>query len=168
VISRSAVPIRTEVKLEVKEEASDKAFSMEERIDVKDFHKISNSKLASRVETLDCYDNLALHGAMYGIFVPPSESIAPHNIMRTILTKKLMGVSIYGRRSSMESHIYNLLLSDGICASDCREEYLDAVKVARGDGYAALHNILCLHHPCLRELIVEVNYPSQTVTIRFV
>jgi hypothetical protein len=51
--------------------------------------------------------------------------------------------------------------------TECREEYLDIVKAARGDGYAALHNILRLHHPRPTEQIVEVKYPSQNVSMQF-
>jgi hypothetical protein len=167
VIPRSAVPTKAEVKVEVKEDASEEAYYMEERINANDSHKGTSIKLTSRGETLDWYDNLALHGAIYGVFVPPSNSVAQHSIMGTFWSKKLMGVAIHGRRSTMESHIYKLLLSDGLFATECREEYLDIVKVAGGNGYAALHNILRLHHPRLTDQIVEVKYPSQTVSMRF-
>jgi hypothetical protein len=103
---------------------------------------------------------------MYGIFVPPSDSIAPQNIMGTMWSKKMMGATIHGRRSTMESHFYKNLLWDGLFTTQCREEYLDIFKAARHDGYAALHNILRLHHPCLTEQIVEIKYPSHTVSIR--
>jgi hypothetical protein len=166
VVLRSALPIKAEVKTETKD-TSDEAFSMEERINAKDLHKIDSIKLTSRSETLDWYDNLALHGAMYGVFVPPSGSIAPHTIMGTPWSKKLMGATIHGRRSTMESHLYKVLLSDGLFPTECREEYLDIVKAARGDGYAALHNILRMYHPRLTEQIVEVKYMSQTVSMRF-
>jgi hypothetical protein len=103
---------------------------------------------------------------MYGISLPPSASIAPQSIMGDFWSNKLMGV-IRGWCSSMESHIYKLLLSDGLFSNECREEYLDIVKVVRGDGYAALHKILRLHDPRLVELIVEVKYSWHTVTIRY-
>jgi hypothetical protein len=67
----------------------------------------------------------------------------------------------------MEGHIYKLLFSDGIFASECHKEYLAIVKAARGDSYAALHDILHPHHPRLTELIVEVKYLSQTVIVHF-
>jgi hypothetical protein len=65
-------------------------------LNTKDFHKIASIKLTSHGETLDWYDNLALHGAMYDIFVPPSDIIAPQIIMGTLWTNKLMGVTIHG------------------------------------------------------------------------
>jgi hypothetical protein len=104
VVLRSALPIKAKVKAENKD-TSDEAFSMEEQINAKDFHKTASIKLTSRSETLDWYDNLALHGAMYGVFVPPSDSIAPQTIMGTLWSKKLMGATIHGRRSTIESHL---------------------------------------------------------------
>jgi hypothetical protein len=117
VVLRSALPIKAEVKTENKD-TSDEAFFMEELINAKDFHKIDSIKLTSRSETLDWYDNLALHGAMYGVFVPPSDSIAPQTIMGTLWSKKLMGATIHGRRSTMESHLYKVLLSDGLFSTE--------------------------------------------------
>jgi hypothetical protein len=90
VVLRSALPIKAEVKTENKD-SSDEAFSMEERINAKNFHKIDSIKLTSRSETLDWYDNLALHGDMYDVFVPTNDSIAPQTIMGTLWSKKLMG-----------------------------------------------------------------------------
>jgi hypothetical protein len=61
VIPRSAVPVKVEVKTEIKQDTSDEAYSMEEWINAKDFHKIVSIKLTSRGETLNWNDNLALH-----------------------------------------------------------------------------------------------------------
>jgi hypothetical protein len=154
------VPVKAEVKSEVKEDTSDEAYS-------KDFHKITSIKLTSRGEALYWYDNLPLRGAMYGIFVPTSHNIALQSIMGTFWSKKLMGDTIHGRRSTIKSHLYKLLMSDGVFTTDCREEYLGIVKATCGDGYAALHNILRLHRPRLTNQIIEIKYPPQNITMRF-
>jgi hypothetical protein len=167
VISQSDLPVKTEVKTEVKENMSDEAFSMEEIVNAKEFHKIASIKLNSCGETLDWYDNLALRGAMYGVSIPPRSSIASQSIVGTNWSKKLVGDTIHGRRSTMESHLYKLLVWNVLFATYCCKSHLGITNDACGDGYAAPHNILQLCHPRLHEQIVEVKYPSQTVIMRF-
>jgi hypothetical protein len=115
---------------------------MENRLNSKDFHKIASIKLASRDETPEWYGILVVHIEMCCVFVPPWNSIVPDSITGQYWSKKLLGETIHDRRRTMESHIYKMLLTDGLFSKDCDEEYRDIVKASGGNGYAALHNIL--------------------------
>jgi hypothetical protein len=140
---------------------------MEDRLNSKDFHKIASIKLASREETPEWYGILVAHGEMCGSFIPPWDSIMPDSIMGLYWSKKLPGETIYGRHRTMESHVHKLLLTDGLFAKDCDEEYRDIVKASGGKGYAALHNMLRLHHPRLTDRRVETKIPTQAISVRF-
>jgi hypothetical protein len=82
-------------------------------------------------------------------------------------SKKLLGDTIHGRQRTMESHVHKLLLADGVFSKDCYDEYRDTIKASVGNGYAALYNILRLHHPQLTEKRVETKIPTQTISMRF-
>jgi hypothetical protein len=168
-ISKAAVKPKPSVKKE-KEEADEEkgeAFSMEDRLNSKDFHNIASIKLASREETPEWYGILVAYGEMCGVFIPPWDSIMPDSIMGLYWSKKLLGETMHGRRRTMESHVHKLLLTDGLFAKDCDEEYRDIVKASGGNGYAALHNMLRLHHPRLTDRRVETKIPTQAISVRF-
>jgi hypothetical protein len=70
-ILKAAVKRKPSIKKE-KEEADEEkgeAFSMEDRLNSKDFHKIARIKLASREETPEWYGILVAHGEMCGVFI---------------------------------------------------------------------------------------------------
>jgi hypothetical protein len=168
-ISKAAVKKKPVIKRE-KEEQDDekgKAYSMEDCLNSKDFHHIASIKLTSRDETPGWYSILVAHGEMCGVFIPPWDSIAPDLIMGCYWSTKLLGETIHGRRRTMESHVNKLLLTDGLFSKDCDDEYQDIVKASDGNGYAALHNILRLHHPRLTEKKVETKILTQSVVMRF-
>jgi hypothetical protein len=98
-ISKSDIKRKSTIKKE-KQEADDEkgeAYSMEDRLDSKDFHRIASIKLASRDETPEWYGILVAHGEMCGVFVPPWDSITPGSIMGQYWSKKLLGETIHGR-----------------------------------------------------------------------
>jgi hypothetical protein len=168
-ISKAAVKKKPVIKRDKEETDAEKgeACSMEDRLDSKDFHHIASIKLTSRDETLGWYSILVAHGEMCGVFIPPWDSISPDLIMGRYWSKQLLGETIHGRRRTMESHVHKLLLTDGIFSKDYDDEYQDIVKASDGNGYAALHKILRLHHPRLTEKKVETKIPTQSVGMRF-
>jgi hypothetical protein len=107
------------------------------------------------------------HAEMCGVFIPPWDSIMPDSIMGQYWSKKFLGETINGRRRTMESHVHKLLLTDGLFSKDCDEKYRDIVKASRGNGYAALHNIMRLHHPRLTEKKVETRILAQSISTHF-
>jgi hypothetical protein len=167
-ISKAAVKFKPAIKKE-KEKADEEkgeAFSMEYHLNSKDFHKIVSIKLASREETPEWYGIFVAHGEMCTVFIPPWDSIMPDSIMGLYWTKKLLSETIHIRRT-MESNVHKLLLTDGLFAKDCDEEYRDIVKASGGNGYAALHNMLRLHHQRLTDRKVETKIPTQSISMRF-
>jgi hypothetical protein len=84
---------------------------------------------------------------MCGVFIPLWDSIVLDSITGQYWSKNILGETIHGRRRNMESHVQKLLLTDGLFAQDCEEEYRDIIKASGGNGYASLHNMLQLHHP---------------------
>jgi hypothetical protein len=168
-ISKEAVKKKPVVKKEKEEKYDDKGgtYSMEVRLNSVDFHHISSIKLTSRDETPGWYSILVAHGEMCGLFIPPWDSVVSDLVMGRYWSKKIWGETIHGRCRTMESHVHKLLLTDGIFSKDCDDEYHDIVKASDGNGYAALHNILQLHHPCLTEKKVETQIPTQSVGMRF-
>jgi hypothetical protein len=96
-----------------------------------------------------------------------SFSIMTDSIMGLYWSKKLLGETIHRRRRMMESHVHKLLLTDGLFTKDCDEEYSDIVKASGGNRYAALHNMLRLHHPRLTDRKVETKIPTQSISMRF-
>jgi hypothetical protein len=82
-------------------------------------------------------------------------------------SKHILGETIHGRRRTMESHVHKFLITDGLFAKDCDEEYRYIVKASGGNGYSALHNMLRLHHPRLTDRRVETNIPTQAIIMRF-
>jgi hypothetical protein len=67
----------------------------------------------------------------------------------------------------MEAHIHKLLLTDGLFSKDCDDEYHDIIQASGGNGHAALHNILRLHHPQLTKKKVDTKIPAQTIRMWF-
>jgi hypothetical protein len=168
-ISKSSVKRKPTIKKDKQEADDDKgeAYSMEDRLNSKDFHQIASIKLASRDETTEWYGILMAHGEMCGMFVPPWDSIMPGSIIGRYWSKNLLGETIRGIRRTMESHIHKLLLTDWLFSKDCYEEYRDIVKSSSGNGYASLHNILRSHHPRLIDKKAETNIPAQSIGTRF-
>jgi hypothetical protein len=170
VVPKSAI-VKQTVKTESQEEDARKeigeAYSMEERMNPKEFQRTSSVKLTSRGDTLEWYDIMVAHGEMNGMFIPPSFSITPELIMGNLWTKRLIGETIHARRKTMSNHLHKILMTEDMFSKDCQDEYREIVRAARGDGYAALHNIMRLHHPRLTERRVETKYPSQYVTACF-
>jgi hypothetical protein len=91
---------------------------MEERMNPKDFQKISSVKITSRDDTLEWYDVFVAHGETNGIFVPPSFSIVSESILGTLWTKKLLGKAIHPRRKTMSNHVHKILTTEGLFSKD--------------------------------------------------
>jgi hypothetical protein len=170
VVPKSAIVKKT-VKTESQEEVAKKkigeAYSMEERMNPKEFQRTSSVKLTSRGGTLEWYDIMVAHGEMNGMFIPPHFSITPELIMVNLWTKRPTGETIHARRKTMSNHLHKILMTEDMFSKDCQDEYREIVREDRGDGYAALHNIMRLHHPRLTERRVDTKYPSQSITARF-
>jgi hypothetical protein len=118
-ISKAAIKNKPSIKKK-KEDADEEkgeAYSMEDRLNSKDFHKIASIKLSSREETPEWYRILMAHAEMCGVFIPPSDSI-----MGQYWSKKLLGETIHGKRRTMESHVHKLILTDGMFSKDCDDE----------------------------------------------
>jgi hypothetical protein len=123
--------------------------------------------LASHEETPELYSIIVSHGTICGVFLPPWDIMLSDLIIGRYWSKKLLGETIHGRRRTMESHVHKLLFTDGLFSKDCDDEYCDIVKAYGGNGYAALHNILRLHHPRLTEKKVDTKIPAQSISVRF-
>jgi hypothetical protein len=149
------------------DEDKGEAYSMEDRLNGKDFLKTSGLKLTHGEQNLEWYRILVTHGETNGVFIPPWEIIAPNSVMGRYWDKKLLGETIHGRRRAMESQVNKLLLIDELFSKDRTEEYRDIIRAAHGIGYAALHNILGLHHPQLTERKIETKIPSQGISTSF-
>jgi hypothetical protein len=168
-ISKAFVKKKPMVKKEKEgaEVEKGEAYSMEDSLNSKDFHRIVSIKVASREETPEWYNILVAHGEVCSVFIPPWDSIMTYLIMGHYWSKQLLGETMHGRRRTLESHVHKLLLTDGLFSKDCDDEYRDIVKASGGNEYAAFHTILWLHHPQFTEKKAETKILAQTISMRF-
>ena len=128
---------------------------LEEEIDVKEFKRSSNLPKRGENEPVSIwYTNFVLHGAMYGVFIPPAESF-----MKT----KPMGrwwdsfYDHHAKKEKMSALIHWALRQN--CME--LESAKDTVSIANGDGYQALHNMMRPYHPVLQDRRKPKNTPRQ-------
>jgi hypothetical protein len=135
---------------------------MEPKLNAKDFLKAESIKMWDMSEAMQWYRSIGTHGSVNGVFIPPLSSIVKGQSMGSYWQKKVVGLTVHGRRATMSNFIYKLLMIDGGLPRN-NDELRDIVMESNGDGYEALSNILRFVHPALTEERVEVKVPTQGV-----
>jgi hypothetical protein len=144
----------------------EEVYSMEPKLNAKDFLKAESVKMRDMSETMEWYRSIGAHGSVDCVFIPPLSSIAKGQSVGSYWQKKFIGLTVYRRRATMSNLIYKLLMIDGVLPRN-NDEPRDIVMVFDGDGYETLYNILQFVHPTLMDERVEEKIPSQGVSDSF-
>lgn len=136
-------------------------------INSKQFSKKDSVTLKSRDRALIWYRSLVAHGAMYGIWIPPSNSLRKGKVMGTLWDPSLVDSAKFAEEYEMSNHLAKFLATEDLFPKTC-DDLRNIVDASTGNGYVALHNIMrALHHPNLSEKVVEQKIPFQKTSMDF-
>ena len=135
-------------------------------IDAQNFLKAEALKLHDKKDIQKLFKKLVSHGATYGMFIAPWNTVSKHNIMGYNWTKTNIGVNKHKECNCMSVLIHQLLSSDEIFAKHS-EDLPEIVKATDNDGYLTMYNILHLVHPLLSEEDVQARIPQQPAGLTF-
>ncbi len=131
-------------------------------IDHKSFLKSTSLQLKNRKNLLLWYQDLETHSSLYGIYIPPTNTLQIGNTMGSEWSKKNVGEEKHSNRTKMSSLLHMLLNNENMFPKNA-PEMRNIVTAARGDGYLALHNIMRLEHPLLNEDAIQLEIPIQNI-----
>jgi hypothetical protein len=117
---------------------------------------------------MEWYDNIGVHGSMWGIYVPPGFSLIKGKPMVNLWDKHLIGSTIHATRTLMSPRVHNALTHPSMFLKDSfRDQCRDIVSTSGGCGYIAIHNIMHLVHPALCDKVVDTTISYQGNTVSF-
>jgi hypothetical protein len=137
-------------------------FSMEAKINPKEFLKTDTIKCLGKYCLMPWYRDLCAHDSMWGLYVPPSFSLQVDYPMGYLWDKRHVGATVHATRGNMSRLLRKLLWNPSMFPRDSFGNTMrDTITNANGDGYAALHKIMRSVHPNLTEKAVEAITPYQ-------
>ena len=133
-------------------------YTISRRVNRKDFLKEICSPLDEMDELERWYKDLVSHGATYGIFIPPFESIEEDNIMGMMWDQ--LPSDKQNQKGVMSQLIYRMMRTDGVISKKLTK-IRDLMDGVGSNGYALLYNIMRYCHPKLSTRGYSKNAPFQ-------
>jgi hypothetical protein len=86
-------------------------FSMQAKLNSKDFLKLDTLKCAVKSDLMAWYRDICVHGSMWGVFIPPSLSLQSDYPMGSLWDKWYLGATVHASRGKMGRILAKLLLT---------------------------------------------------------
>jgi hypothetical protein len=118
-------------------------FSMEAKVNPKEFLKTDTIKCLEKYFIIPCYRDLCIHGGMWGVYIPPSFSLKVDYPMGSLWYKRHFGATVHATQGNMARLMSKLLSNPSMFPHDTfRNTMRDTITNANGNGHAALHSIM--------------------------
>jgi hypothetical protein len=137
-------------------------FSMEAKINPKEFLKPDTIKCLGKYCMMPWYRDLCVYGGVWGVYIPPSFSLQVDYPMGSLWDKRHVGATVHAPHGNMARLLSKLLINPSMFPRDTFGNTMrNTMTNANGDGYAPLYTIMRAVHPILIEKAVDPITPYQ-------